>query len=157
MYKKLLALLLILGLALTGCSSKTKNVLDAVTVTGNLGSAPVITIGSNAPASGTKLEIKDLAKGSGEAVKATSTVTAHYTGVGLTSKQQFDSSWDRGQPIDFPLSGVIKGWQEGLVGMQVGGRRVLSIPGELAYGPTGNGVIGPNETLIFVVDLVGVK
>jgi peptidylprolyl isomerase len=81
-----------------------------------------------------------------------------YTGVGQVSKEQFDTSWDTGQPIVFPLSGVIKGWQEGLKGMRVNGRRQLVIPGALAYGNAGRPpASGSNETLVFVIDLVGVE
>ena len=86
------------------------------------------------------------------------TVTAHYTGWGAATGAQFDASWDRGQPATFPLDGVILGWQQGLIGMKVGGRRVLVIPADLGYGqtpPPGSG-IQPGETLIFVVDLVAI-
>jgi peptidylprolyl isomerase len=82
-------------------------------------------------------------------------VTVNYVGVGQQSGQVFDSSWQRGQPATFPLDGVIQGWSEGLVGMQPGGRRLLIIPAELAYGDAGAGAdIAPGETLVFVVDLI---
>ena len=126
-----------------------------ITVTGSLDSEPVIEIGSDA-APVTELGIGDQVLGTGDSVVPTSTVLAHYIGVGLTSGQKFDSSWDRGEPIQFGLDQVIPGWTQGLTGMQVGGRRVLVIPGDLAYGatpPAGSG-IEPNETLIFVVDLI---
>ena len=126
-----------------------------ITVTGSLDSEPVIEIGTDAvPA--TELVVGDQILGTGDSVVPTSTVLAHYIGVGLISGQKFDSSWDRGQPIQFGLDQVIPGWTQGLTGMQVGGRRVLVIPGDLAYGatpPAGSG-IEPNETLIFVVDLI---
>ena len=83
-------------------------------------------------------------------------MTVDYCGVGLDSGAIFDSSWARGQPATFPLDGVILGWQEGIPGMKPGGRRLLIIPGDLAYGPNpppGSG-IGPNETLVFVVDML---
>jgi peptidylprolyl isomerase len=86
-------------------------------------------------------------------------VTVHYVGCGQQSAKQFDASWDRGQPATFGLDQVIQGWSEGLVGMKEGGRRELTIPGELAYGanpPPGAG-IHPNETLVFVVDMISVK
>ncbi|HEY1738781.1 MAG TPA: FKBP-type peptidyl-prolyl cis-trans isomerase [Acidimicrobiia bacterium] len=105
-----------------------------------------------------KLEIHDDIVGTGATVKAHDTVTVHYVGVGQLDGKQFDASWDRGQPTQFPLDGVIPGWGEGLVGMKVGGRRTLVIPGNLAYGnapPQGSG-IEPNETLVFVVDLVSI-
>lgn len=126
-----------------------------VTASGTLDTEPIIQIGADvAPV--TKLEIADQVVGAGESVKPTSTVLAHYVGVGLTTGQKFDSSWDRGAPIEFGLNQVIPGWTEGLTGMKIGGRRLLVIPAELAYGttpPAGSG-IEPNETLIFVVDLV---
>ena len=132
--------------------------IAGITVTGSLNSEPVVEIGSDAvPA--TKLEIGDQVLGTGDKVVPTSTVLAHYVGIGLTSGQKFDSSWDRGQPIQFGLDQVIPGWTQGLTGMQIGGRRVLVIPGDLAYGatpPAGSG-IEPNETLIFVVDLIDFK
>ncbi|MCX6405223.1 MAG: FKBP-type peptidyl-prolyl cis-trans isomerase [Actinobacteria bacterium] len=75
----------------------------------------------------------------------------------MNTKAKFDSSWDRGEPATFPISGVIQGWQQGLQGMKVGGRRLLIIPGDLGYGPAGQGSIEPNETLVFVVDLTAVS
>ena len=86
-------------------------------------------------------------------------MTAAYLGVGASTGETFDSSWERGQPATFPLDQVIPGWSEGLVGMKVGGRRELVIPAEQAYGdqpPAGSG-IKPGETLVFVVDLVGIS
>jgi peptidylprolyl isomerase len=83
-------------------------------------------------------------------------VSVDYVGVNFSSGQQFDASWDRGEPFQFQLGAgqVIPGWDEGVKGMRVGGRRVLTIPPDLAYGPAGSPpVIGPNETLVFVVDL----
>lgn len=146
--------------ATPGTAIKVAGPLDPITVagisvTGSLDSEPVIEIGADALAV-TELEVGDQVLGTGESVVPTSTVLAHYIGVGLTSGQKFDSSWDRGQPIQFGLDQVIPGWTQGLTGMQVGGRRVLVIPGDLAYGatpPAGSG-IEPNETLIFVVDLI---
>ena len=105
------------------------------------------------------LIITDEVVGSGDEVTEGATVTAHYVGVSASTGSQFDASWDRGAPISFPLNGVIKGWSEGLLGMKVGGRRTLVIPGEMAYGsnpPPGAG-IAPNETLVFTVDLVDVS
>jgi peptidylprolyl isomerase len=86
-------------------------------------------------------------------------VTAHYAGYGAMSGKMFDSSWTSGSPVEFPLSNVITGWQEGLLGMKVGGRRVLVIPASMGYGtapPQGSGIM-PNENLVFVVDLTAVK
>jgi peptidylprolyl isomerase len=107
----------------------------------------------------TELVITDDVVGSGDEVSEGATVTAHYVGVSASSGAQFDASWDRGAPISFPLDGVIQGWSQGLIGMKVGGRRTLVIPGHLAYGshpPPGAG-IAPDETLLFTVDLVDVS
>jgi peptidylprolyl isomerase len=105
------------------------------------------------------LLVTDEVVGSGDEVTPGATVTAHYVVVSASTGAQFDASWDRGAPISFPLDGVIQGWSEGLVGMKVGGRRTLVIPGDMAYGanpPPGAG-IAPNETLVFTVDLVDVS
>lgn len=107
----------------------------------------------------TELVTTDEVEGSGDEVTTGATVTAHYVGVSASTGAQFDASWDRGAPISFPLDGVIQGWSEGLLGMKVGGRRTLVIPGHMAYGahpPPGAG-IAPNETLVFTVDLVDVS
>jgi peptidylprolyl isomerase len=106
-----------------------------------------------------ELVVTDEVEGSGDEVTTGATVTAHYVGVSASSGAQFDASWDRGAPISFPLDGVIQGWSKGLLGMKVGGRRTLVIPGDMAYGanpPPGAG-IAPNETLVFTVDLVDVS
>jgi peptidylprolyl isomerase len=100
-----------------------------------------------------ELQVVDIALGSGDAVAPGDVLTVEYCGVGLTSRAVFDSSWSRGQPAQFPLDGLIAGWQEGLPGMQVGGQRLLVIPGELAYGEQPPPGIEPNETLVFVVEL----
>jgi peptidylprolyl isomerase len=103
-----------------------------------------------------KLQIEDIVKGKGKAAKKGDTVSMQYVGVSWSTGAEFDASWDRGKPYPFALGqgGVIKGWDEGIVGMKKGGRRKLTIPADLAYGPTGRPPsIGPNETLVFVVDL----
>jgi peptidylprolyl isomerase len=105
------------------------------------------------------LEKNDLLVGQGPAAKAGDEVAVQYVGVGYESKKEFDTSWG-GEPFAFELGSglVIKGWEQGIVGMNVGGRRELVIPGELAYGPEGSPPkIGPNETLIFVIDLLGAR
>lgn len=119
---------------------------------------PKVTVPKGAPPK--KLVTRDIKVGRGPSARAGSEVTVHYVGVGYDSKQQFDASWDRGEPITFPLGAgeVIPGWEQGLEGMLTGGRRELIIPPDLGYGPAGYPpAIGPNETLIFVVDLVDVK
>jgi peptidylprolyl isomerase len=107
-----------------------------------------------------QLEIDDITVGDGDEATRGKTVEVHYVGVSWKTKQQFDASWDRGDTFKFRLGKgqVIRGWDEGVAGMRVGGRRRITIPPDLAYGPRGaGGVIGPNETLVFVVDLVGVR
>jgi peptidylprolyl isomerase len=118
---------------------------------------PSVTVEGSAPAD---LAIVDLTVGDGAEATNGSTVDVHYVGVSHTTGNQFDASWDRGQPLSFRLGAgmVIAGWDQGVVGMKVGGRRQLTIPAHLAYGDRGaGGVIAPGETLVFVVDLVGVS
>ncbi|WGW13627.1 FKBP-type peptidyl-prolyl cis-trans isomerase [Saxibacter everestensis] len=108
----------------------------------------------------TELVIVDEIEGDGEEATAGSIVSAHYVGVAFSTGEEFDASWNRGQPLDFQVGvgQVIAGWDQGIQGMKVGGRRRLTIPSDLAYGERGApGAIAPNETLIFVVDLVGVR
>lgn len=124
-------------------------------VTGNAGEAPTITAPSGTPPA--TLQTQDIILGTGAEVLATSTLTVHYTLMSWSNGAIVESSWTGGQAPTFPLSGVIAGWQQGLPGAKVGGRRMLVIPADLAYGATGAGPIGPNETLIFVVDIVGVS
>ena len=107
-----------------------------------------------------ELVIDDLEEGDGDEATAGSTVEVHYVGVSWSTRKQFDASWDRGDTFSFGLGAgqVIPGWDQGVAGMKVGGRRRLVIPPAMAYGKQGaGGVIGPNETLVFVVDLVGVR
>jgi peptidylprolyl isomerase len=106
------------------------------------------------------LEITDISVGDGAEAQPGSTVSVHYVGVAHSTGEEFDASWNRGQPFDFPLGAgkVIQGWDKGVAGMKVGGRRKLVIPPHLGYGDRGAGrSIRPGETLIFVVDLLGVN
>ncbi|MFI1190909.1 FKBP-type peptidyl-prolyl cis-trans isomerase [Streptomyces californicus] len=105
------------------------------------------------------LEIKDIWEGDGPVARAGQTVSVHYVGVSFSSGEEFDASWNRGTPLQFQLGAgqVIAGWDKGVQGMKVGGRRQLTIPAHLAYGDRGaGGKIAPGETLIFVCDLVAV-
>jgi peptidylprolyl isomerase len=104
--------------------------------------------------------IEDLESGEGDEATPGHEVEVHYVGVSWRTRKQFDASWDRGETFRFRLGGgqVIKGWDEGVAGMKVGGRRRLVLPPSFAYGKRGaGGVIGPDETLVFVVDLLGVR
>jgi peptidylprolyl isomerase len=128
---------------------------DGITVTGAPGEEPTITLAQDVgPAD--ELVVADIVEGSGEPVAEGSVLTVNYVGVGQKSRKVFDSSWGAA-PATFDLGGVIQGWQQGMVGMKPGGRRLLVIPGSLGYGSAGAGdVIGPDETLVFVVDLLQV-
>ena len=104
-----------------------------------------------------ELEITDIWEGDGPVAKAGDMVQVHYVGVAYSTGEEFDASWNRGDPLEFQLGAgrVISGWDQGVQGMRVGGRRQLIIPPDLAYGNRGAGnVITPGETLIFVCDLV---
>ena len=104
-----------------------------------------------------ELVIEDIVVGDGAEAQPGSTVDVHYLGVEYDSGEEFDSSWSRNQSINFPLQALIAGWQEGIPGMKVGGRRKLTIPSAMAYGARGaGGVIEPHEPLVFVVDLLAV-
>ncbi len=116
---------------------------------------PTVEIPAGAPPR--TLQQEDITVGDGPEARAGSQVAVHYVGVAWSTKRQFDASWDRGRPFRFPLGQrrVIQGWDEGVAGMKVGGRRRLTIPPEMGYGERGAGDdIGPNETLVFVVDLL---
>ena len=117
---------------------------------------PEVALPSAAP---TSLMIEDLAEGDGTEATAGSLVDVHYVGVALSTGEEFDSSYGRGEPLTFQLGAgqVITGWDRGVQGMKVGGRRQLVIPAHMGYGTRGvGGVIKPNETLVFVCDLVNV-
>jgi peptidylprolyl isomerase len=118
---------------------------------------PTVTVPTGDPP--TELLIEDIEEGTGPEATAGSTVHVHYVGVSWSTKAEFDSSWDRGDHFSFVLGKgqVIAGWDQGVIGMHVSGRRQLTIPPHLGYGSTGAGLfIKPNETLVFVVDLAAV-
>ena len=120
---------------------------------------PLVAIPKDTPAP-TELLIEDLIVGDGDEAKSGHRASMHYVGISWSTGQQFDSSWDRKEHFTFNLGGgeVIQGWDQGVPGMKVGGRRRLTIPAHLGYGSRGaGGVIKANETLVFVVDLVAVK
>ena len=120
---------------------------------------PDVTLPDGEPR-GKQLQISDLIVGDGDQAQAGHTAEVHYVGVSWNTGQEFDASWNRGQTFTFRLGAgqVISGWDQGVVGMKVGGRRQLTIPPALAYGAQeAGGVIGPNEHLVFVVDLISVR
>ena len=107
-----------------------------------------------------QLECEDITVGEGDEAASGQEVDVHYVGVSWATGRQFDASWDRGETFSFRLGQgqVIPGWDQGVAGMRVGGRRRITIPPDLAYGKRGaGGVIGPDETLVFVVDLLGTR
>ena len=108
------------------------------------------------PAPG-ELVIEDVVVGDGAEAVPGGTVNVHYVGVEYDSGEEFDSSWNRGESIEFPLRGLIQGWQDGIPGMRVGGRRKLVVPPAQAYGPAGSGHRLSGKTLIFVIDLLDVR
>ena len=119
---------------------------------------PTLTIPDEQPPS--ELTIEEIEEGAGPEAQAGAEVQVHYVGVAWSNGSEFDSSWDRQEHFEFPLGAghVIAGWDQGVAGMRVGGRRRLTIPPHLGYGSRGaGGAIGPNETLVFVVDLVGIR
>ncbi|MDG2261461.1 MAG: FKBP-type peptidyl-prolyl cis-trans isomerase [Actinomycetota bacterium] len=122
-------------------------------------SKPVVTLPDGEP-SGQQLRVDDLVEGDGESAAAGHLVEVHYVGVSWNTRNEFDASWNRGDTFKFKLGAgqVISGWDQGVQGMKIGGRRQLTIPPALGYGARGaGGVIGPNEHLVFVVDLIGLK
>jgi peptidylprolyl isomerase len=159
----LLAALTVLALSLAACgddeSGAGSESAGAETTTQAEAAAeektkPVIETPSGKPP--TKLEQEDLTEGTGPEAKDGDLVTVQYAGVAWSTGEEFDASWNRGEPFQFTLGAgeVISGWDQGVKGMKVGGRRQLTIPPDLAYGPGGSPpAIGPDETLVFVVDL----
>ena len=145
-----LVMLAALALVLAACTNGDDE--EEVSVSDATNGPPPVSGETTVTDSG--LQIIDIEVGAGDAAKAGDTVTVHYTGW-LTDGTKFDSSLDRGEPVSFSLEGVIQGWQEGIPGMQVGGKRRLIIPPELGYGEAGFApLIPPNAELIFDVELV---
>lgn len=161
----MLSLCLALAIAVPGCGGGSDSPSDSTTSSSSTESSltdtskkPDVTVPTGI--SPEKFAYKDIVEGTGKAAKPGDKVTVQYVGVGFESEKEFDSSWSRNEPFSFPLGGgeVIKGWDQGVAGMKVGGRRELVIPGSLAYGSAGSPPkIGPNETLIFVIDLLEVE
>jgi peptidylprolyl isomerase len=160
-----------LALAAAGCGSSKKNDTTSAAAADSTSQSTSAAPATTAPARPKpkvavpagkppkKLVTKDLIPGTGQAAKAGDPITVNYIGVNFKGGKAFDNSYDRGQPFPFQLGGgqVIPGWDRGLVGLKVGGRRELIIPPALAYGPQGQPpVIKPNETLVFVVDLLSI-
>ncbi len=126
-------------------SNLSKPVIDLPEIAASFGDVPI------------ELTVVDLVEGSGAEATPGSTVDVHYVGVEYETGEEFDASWNRGESINFPLAALVKGWQEGIPGMKVGGRRMLVCPPQWAYGPAGGGHFLSGKTLIFVIDLLGVK
>jgi peptidylprolyl isomerase len=159
----LLPTTLLAALALASCGSDEGGATTAASETAAAGDATIDT--STKPEVETPAELpdelvtEDIVEGDGPTAEPGSLVTVQYVGVDASTGEEFDSSWDRGQPFSFQLGGgdVIRGWDEGVEGMKVGGRRELIIPPNLAYGKQGSPpAIAPASTLVFVVDLLGV-
>jgi peptidylprolyl isomerase len=152
------------ALALGGCGGGDGDTKESAKTTpppaqaqpaGKLGRKPRVVKPQGAPPA--KLQVRDLITGKARAAAKGDALTVQYVGVRFRDGKQFDASWDRGQPFKFQLGAgmVIPGWDRGLQGMKVGGRRELVVPADLAYGPQGAPPdIGPNETLVFVIDLL---
>lgn len=141
----------------TGASNSAECKADDIKVDGAAGAKPTITIPTTCKPPSAMVS-KDVTPGTGAAIAATSTITVHYTLATWTGKKIIQSSYDNGQPFTKPLSQLIPGWQQGMVGMKQGGRRLLILPPSLGYGPQGSPPdIQPNETLVFVVDALQVQ
>jgi len=156
----LLTIALCAALAIVGCGggdSSSSSSPSATTSEESINTKPKVEVPSGAPP--TQLKVTDLIEGSGAEAKAGDEVTVQYVLVDYESGKEIEASWDRGEPFTFTLGtgAVISGWDLGVEGMKIGGRRELIIPPQLAYGTEGPPPIGPNATLIFVIDLVAVK
>jgi peptidylprolyl isomerase len=142
----------------TGSSDSTSSSKSAEADNTDLSKKPVVTVPTEV--SPKKFAYLEIVEGDGPVAKSGDKVSVQYVGVGFDTEKEFDSSWSRNEPFSFTLGGgeVIKGWDQGVEGMKVGGRRELLLPASLAYGAAGSPPsIGPNETLIFVIDLLKVE
>jgi peptidylprolyl isomerase len=165
-HRTLIVLALSLAL-LAGCGGSDKESAATSTPTPkatatpdntDLTKKPKVTVPDALPP--TKLQVEDIVKGKGRAARKGDKVTVQYVGLTWSTSVEFDASWDRGQPFTFTLGKgqVIPGWDQGIPGMRVGGRRQLTIPAKLAYGAQGQPPqIGPNECLRFIVDMVKIQ
>jgi peptidylprolyl isomerase len=144
----LVAVTILGGIQMSGSDSTVLPVVSAVA-----GQAPTISKPEGTPPA--ELTFSDVIVGTGAEVLPTSTLTVHYTLMAWSTGKIIESSWS-GQPATFPLAQVVEGWQKGLPGAKAGGRRLLILPPSMGYGASGSGPIGPNETLIFSVDIIGV-
>jgi len=144
----LIGLAVVGGINMSGSGATVLPVVSAV-------AGEVPTISKPEGSAPTELTTKDIIVGTGKEVLPTSTLTVHYTLMAWSTGKIIESSW-AGQPATFPLAGVVEGWQKGLPGSKEGGRRLLILPPSMGYGAAGSGPIGPNETLIFAVDIIGV-
>lgn len=157
MTRKVLAALFVVALVavtiLGGIKLTDSGTTVLPTVSAEAGQTPQISKPEGAPP--TALTTRDIIVGTGAEVLPTSTLTVHYVLMTWSDGKLIESSWG-GQPATFPLAQVVEGWQKGLPGAKVGGRRLLVLPPEMGYGASGAGPIKPNETLIFAVDIIGV-
>ena len=144
----LIGLAVVGGINMSGSGATVLPVVSAV-------AGEVPTISKPEGSAPTELTTKDIIEGTGAEVLPTSTLTVHYTLMAWSTGKIIESSWS-GEPATFPLAQVVEGWQKGLPGSKEGGRRLLILPPSMGYGAAGSGPIGPNETLIFAVDIIGV-
>ena len=166
MKRLILTIAVCAGLLVAGCGGDDDSSSESTAASGSptteassedTSTKPKVTVPEGAPPK--QLEVEDLVPGSGAEAKSGDEVTVQYVGVNYKNGREFDSSWSRNEPFSFTLGRgeVIPGWDQGVEGMKVGGRRELIIPPELAYGEAGAPpAIGPNETLVFVIDLLEV-